>query len=187
MKKLSLALGTILLASSASALAYEDITPSAAYNWVNSADSNVIIIDVRTREEWGFVGHPAPNAADADTPGAGLAGKVHNVSLKVEDDGQMIKNKWFVEDVKQLMADNPNATIITMCRSGSRSVAAAKLLEEAGFSNVYNMVGGFEGGRDELGYRGKTEGWKNSGLPYLADCDGRGYVPRSIPRDSLNK
>lgn len=187
MKKLSIVTGAALLAASGTVLAYEDITPTAAYDWVNSPDANVVILDVRTREEWGFVGHPAPNDADGDTPGTGLAGKVHNVSLKVEDKGLLVDNKWFLDDVKKLFADNPNVTIITMCRSGKRSVAAAKVLEAAGF-NVFNMVGGFEGGRDTLGYRGKANsGWKNSGLPYLADCDGRGYVPRSVTHDSLNK
>lgn len=164
---------------SAPVMAYENVTPSEAYNLATS-DPNVVILDVRTREEWGFVGHPAPNAIG---DGAALTGKVFNISIQVENNGQMVPNKWFLDDVKEKFKDNPNVTIITMCRSGHRSAAAAEILEQAGL-NVLNMSTGFEGGKDMYGYRTQT-GWANEGLPYLKDCDGNGYIPRSVPLDAL--
>ncbi|MDA8193595.1 MAG: rhodanese-like domain-containing protein [Thermaerobacter sp.] len=35
-------------------------------------------------------------------------------------------------------------TVVVVCRSGSRSGRAAELLMEAGFRNVYNMIGGMQ-------------------------------------------
>lgn len=37
---------------------------------------------------------------------------------------------------------NPNDEILVYCRSGLRSAAAMKFLNENGFSKVYNLVGG---------------------------------------------
>lgn len=61
-------------------------------------------------------------------------------------------------------------TPILICRSGGRSVTAARLLKRAGFKNLFNIKHGFEGGRDENGYR-LVNGWKNSGLPYTYRLD----------------
>lgn len=38
--------------------------------------------------------------------------------------------------------DKQNEEVIVMCRSGSRSAKATKLLQEKGFSNVKNLKGG---------------------------------------------
>ena len=75
----------------------------------------------------------------------------------------LIVNTQFVKDVERLLSKD--AVIITMCRSGKRSVAAAEALEDAGFTNVYNMLTGFEGVKDANGYRTEN-GWKVDGLPY---------------------
>ena len=72
---------------------------------------------------------------------------------------------------RKLAADAP---IILMCRSGDRSAAAANLLAEAGFKNVYSVVDGYEG---DLATEGpKTgqravNGWKNAGLPWSYKLD----------------
>jgi rhodanese-related sulfurtransferase len=51
-----------------------------------------------------------------------------------------------------------------MCRSGVRSIDAAKALEAAGYTNVSNMLYGFEGTKvDDNGYR-TINGWKNANL-----------------------
>ena len=82
----------------------------------------------------------------------------------------MIVNPTFQSDVQGLFASNPNAVLITQCRSGDRSVAAATLLESNGYQ-VKNMVTGFEGGKDMYGYR-TVNGWANDGLPYSYDAAG---------------
>lgn len=158
-----------LALSSATVSAYENVTPNDAYNLATS-DPDTVILDVRTRYEWGFVGHPAE---DKTGFGAALDGKVANVAFMVVDGSDLSPNKYFIEDVKKLMESNPNMKFITMCRSGSRSKAAAEALEAAGIP-VSNMLEGFEGGKDDNGYR-TLNGWKNHGLPYVASCDGNGY------------
>jgi len=154
----------LLMAFSANAFAYVgDVTPSEAAKMV--ADEGAFILDVRTPQEWNWVGHPGQNkAGDGDY----LEGYVLNVAYEVYHEGYskgdvLIVNTQFVKDVKRLL--DKNAVIITMCRSGSRSVKAADTLTGAGFINVYNMQTGFEGDKDNFGYR-TMNGWKVDGLPY---------------------
>jgi len=46
--------------------------------------------------------------------------------------------------------------VILQCASGTRSLLAARALKELGYTNVYNLVGGFNS-------------WKDRGLPWVAD------------------
>jgi rhodanese-related sulfurtransferase len=48
----------------------------------------------------------------------------------------------------------PRDNVIFVCAAGIRSEAAAKVAEESGFSNVYNLSGG-------------TRSWVNAGLPLV--------------------
>ena len=41
-----------------------------------------------------------------------------------------------------------------------------KVLENAGFSDVYNVLHGFEGDLDENFHRGHKSGWRFDGLPW---------------------
>lgn len=163
----TLALGMTFLGAAA-AQAYTDITPAEARAWAAS-DTNVYILDVRTEAEWRWVGHPGKNKlGDGDD----LVGKVVNIAYMIDTKGGFAVNPSFVSDVAEVFASNPDVVLITMCRSGQRSIAAALALEAVGFANAYNMVTGFEGGSDSLGYRTKN-GWKVDGLPYTTS--GAGY------------
>ncbi len=166
-----------LLVFSGNASAYEDVTPTVAYDMVTCPETmgedcpGAIILDVRTLSEWIWVGHPGENKLDE---GADLEGYVMNIAYKVHHKGkskadQLIVNNRFVKDVEKLIAKD--VQIITLCRSGGRSVEAALVLEAAGFEFVYNMVTGFEGGKDASGYR-TLSGWKVDGLPYNFSKDG---------------
>lgn len=170
MKKSRLFSASIALLLSTTAFAFDNVTPTDAYN-LATTDPDTMILDVRTRYEWGFVGHPTEDKAGN---GAELAGKVANVSFMVVDGEDLSPNQYFIEDVNKILAKNPNMKFITMCRSGSRSAAAAATLEALGIP-VSNMIEGFEGGKDANGYR-TVNGWKNSSLPYAAACDGNGYA-----------
>jgi len=55
-------------------------------------------------------------------------------------------NPNFVDDVIAV-SDNKNKQIILICHTGSRSTAAAKLLSNNGFSNVWQIVGGMNSWR----------------------------------------
>ena len=143
-----------------SALSFEEITPVDAYEMATT-DANTFILDVRTIAEWKWVGHPGENKLGE---GAALQGKVINISSRIEKKGQMVVNKSFLKDVDDVFYDNPDVTLITMCRSGGRGAAAAQILEDNGY-NVFNMVEAFQGSSDARGYR-TVNGWVVSGLPY---------------------
>jgi len=141
------------------AYAYDDIIPVTAYTM---ATGDAYIIDVRTDAEWTWIGHPGENKIGE---GADLDGKVVNISWKKDVKGVLIVNPTFVSDVQEVFA--PNTTLILMCRSGKRSVDASLALEAAGFTNVFNMLNGFQGQKTPEGYRDVPDsGWVNSGLPY---------------------
>ncbi|OOZ35667.1 rhodanese-like domain-containing protein [Solemya velesiana gill symbiont] len=69
-------------------------------------------------------------------------------------------------DQKGLGKDNK---IILMCRSGSRSAKAARVLHIAGYEYVYSVIVGFEGDKEKIGpNKGQriVNGWKSSNLPW---------------------
>ncbi|MDH3666843.1 MAG: rhodanese-like domain-containing protein [Paracoccaceae bacterium] len=56
--------------------------------------------------------------------------------------------------------------VFVICRSGGRSAIAARQLVDAGYTNVWNLVEGFEGDKNpETGQR-ELNGWRNAGLPW---------------------
>lgn len=164
MKKLMMVLAVAFFCTvcASSVFAYEDLTPSEAYE-LATTNPNAFIIDVRTDEEWTWVGHPGANKLDE---GAELEGKVVSIEhKKVNRNGELVINRRFVKEVNCTFDDDREVILIMMCRSGGRSVEAALRLEEAGYTNIKNMVTGFEGGKDVYGYR-TVNGWRNDGLPY---------------------
>ena len=158
----------------ASAFSFETITPKDAYELVANY-TDVYILDVRTQAEWQWVGHPGVNGHDE---GAVLEGKVVNIAFKIDCGvvGEKPElNLDFAEDVIDTF--DSDVILITMCRSGPRGAAAAKILE--GKYKVMNMEGGFEGGLDKRGYR-KVGGWVNKNLPY--NYQGWGYQKGTCPK-----
>lgn len=127
-----------------------------------------IIIDVRTIEEY-VGGHP-PNAYSIPFPH--IYNRQHDPA-KGEYIGQDPED--FVAAVNAL--DLPKDTlIITMCRTGYRSVLAGNLLAEEGYTNVRNMWEGFKG-RLKQNLAGEYvdldgDGEVNSSDPYSGDLDG---------------
>ena len=181
-----LVLGTVLTAS-----AFDNIGPQDAYDMLTGEDT--YLLDVRTPSEWHWVGHPGQ---DKCGNGDFLDGKVINIPFKLWAYDPNSKeyteelNKFFDEEVARQF--DPEDTIILMCRSGSRSSSASgeledpthpacKRLEELGFYNIYNMVEGFEGGKDECGYRTLDAGWKNKRLPYNYSNNGI-WIPQQKGR-----
>ena len=143
-----------------SAYSFVTITPQESYDIVTT-DANAFLLDVRTAAEWKWVGHPG---ADQRGEGAALEGKVINISLLITKKGLFVVNRGFLRDVDEAFEDNPDVTLITMCRSGARGAAAAQILEDNGY-DVMNMGEAFQGSADPGGYR-TINGWTNSGLPY---------------------
>lgn len=117
-------------------------------------DEGAHLVDVRTTAEWSYVGVP-----DLDAIGK-------RATLIVWQDfpsGEINPN--FVADLARagLSKEEP---IYFLCRSGARSLAAARTAEAAGYKAAFNVADGFEGPPDEDGHRGRIAGWKAAGLPW---------------------
>ena len=123
-----------------------DLTPTEAHALLNDRE-NSVLVDCRTRAEWNFVGFPD-------------IANTRFVEWTTFPDGS--RNENFVKDVAGgLGQDQP---IVVICRSGGRSAAGATALTEAGFTEVYNVLEGFEGDVDAEGHR--SGGWRGADLPW---------------------
>ncbi|MDH5424798.1 MAG: rhodanese-like domain-containing protein [Gammaproteobacteria bacterium] len=148
--------GYLLLALTTSAYVYADgnrydlprnyhseVSAAKAYILTNhdkgnvgeSEFNNAIIIDVRTVEEYG-AGHP-PKASNIPFP------HIHSRPNKPDIYIPQLPEQ-FVSDVIAAYPDR-NTPILTLCRTGYRSVLAANLLADAGYTNVRNIWQGFVG------------------------------------------
>ena len=74
-------------------------------------------------------------------------------------------NGDFVENMRQAGL-TPDNKLYFLCRSGVRSLAAARAAQAAGFPHAYNIADGFEGPPDGDGHRGRVSGWKAEELPW---------------------
>ena len=141
------------------------VTAKEAYDKWKADPEKVKILDVRTTEEFLYVGH----AAMAWNVPLLLQSYAWDASAKRFP---MNPNPDFLAQVKAIVT--PADTILITCRSGGRSATAVNRLAEAGYKNVYTIIDGFEGdavddpGSISHGLRLRN-GWKNSGLPYTYD------------------
>jgi rhodanese-related sulfurtransferase len=146
------------------------VMPKEAYAMWQASPEQVNILDVRTFEEYTFVGHleMAHNVPllypKYDPKGPSLPGRPPGCYGEI--------NPGFIPTVNELYA--PTDTILVYCATGGRAAMAINMLAQAGYVNVYNVVNGLEGDRvDDPGsvYHGKhmRNGWKNSGLPWGFD------------------
>ncbi|MEM7193087.1 MAG: rhodanese-like domain-containing protein [Pseudomonadota bacterium] len=137
------------------------LTPKDAHLALTK-NPEIIFIDVRDPIEAAFAGHA--DSVDKVIP---LSIATHEVNPKT---GQyrMAGNTNFLADVDAFVAaegkskDDP---IFVSCRSGGRSAAAAQKLIDAGYTNVWNLVEGFEGDNAPDGTR-TLNGWRNADLPW---------------------
>ncbi len=121
-----------------------DISVTLAHQWWQAGDA--VLVDVRTDAERAWVGFvpEASNIAWKQWPG-------------------MAMNPEF--DQALLAAVPQGKKVVLLCRSGVRSIAAAKRATELGLQ-AYNILEGFEGDPDDAGHRGQRGGWRFNGLPW---------------------
>lgn len=124
-----------------------DIAPFTAHTWWQKGDA--VLVDVRTDAEREWVGQ---------VPGA--------IAVPWKQWPGMAINPHF--DAALQAAVPPGKKVLLLCRSGVRSVAAAKRATELGLE-AYNILEGFEGDADEQAQRGHRGGWRMRGLPW---CQG---------------
>lgn len=137
---------------------YGDLTPEEAWELLSS-DPKARLVDVRTTPEWMFVGGPDL----APIGGTVLREEWQSYPSMQVDPG-------FVPRLDKALAAagaEKGSPVLFLCRSGGRSAAAAAAMTGAGYERCFNIVGGFEGQRDEHGHRGTVEGWKTADLPWV--------------------
>ena len=111
--------------------------------------ADILFLDVRMEIEAQYVGRP---------PGAVNIPWVDYPDFK-PDAAQ------FVQAVEKL-SPAKDTPVVLICRSGQRSVDAGIALEKAGFTQVINVLEGFEGELDDNNQRGTESGWRFDGLPW---------------------
>lgn len=143
------------------------VTAKEAYEKWKADPERVKVIDVRTPEEYLFVGH-AEMARNIPI------GFVKHQWDAAKQEPVFVPNPDFISSAKRWFSAGD--TLLVTCRSGGRSALAVNALAKAGFSNAYNIIDGMEGGlvndpgSANHGKRMK-DGWKNSGSPWTYDVD----------------
>jgi len=184
---------TLCAASGLRAAEPKKILSIEAYDMLNTVP-DTYLIDVRTRAEYQFVGHPYA---------AHLFPYLFFTPKFSKMDGRyaylMEKNKAFVEQVGKVFKKKDN--LILLCSDGRRSAQAAKELLEAGFEKVFCVEDGFEGPEfpffkdtnqnkfyRQLAKRNKVHGfghrrhygWQWWGLPWTYEMDPKYIYPPDL-------
>lgn len=121
-----------------------DVPAMLAWQWVQAGEA--VLVDVRTDAERAWVG---------EVPGA--------VAVAWKQWPGMAPNPDFDAQLRAAVPAGRKAVLL--CRSGVRSVAAARRATELGLQ-AYNILEGFEGDPDDQAQRGHQGGWRWHGLPW---------------------
>lgn len=139
--------------------AVQELLPTHTWDRLEK-DPEAVLIDVRTKAEWCFVGKP-----DLSSLGRSI--------LQIEwcEYPDMSVNPRFVEEVKKLLDGSHPSAVFFICRSGARSLNAARVVlasidDAHDAPALFNVTEGFEGDLDAKKQRGGLNGWKARGLPW---------------------
>jgi rhodanese-related sulfurtransferase len=164
-----------------------------AFDMLNTVP-DTYLVDIRTRAEYQFVGHPF---------------KAYNypflffTTTFAKDEEKpsylLVKNKAFIEQIGKAFKKTDN--LLLLDRDGTRSAQAAKELLAAGYKNVFDVYDGFEGSEfpsfDEpnkhkyyrqlakrnniYGFEQRRHsGWQFWGLPWTYDMDPKCVYPPDL-------
>jgi rhodanese-related sulfurtransferase len=126
----------------------KNLTPRAAWSEISSTP-DALFLDVRMEIESLYVGRP---------PGV--------VNIAWYEYPELIPQPEIFIAAVEREAGRKDRAIYLICRSGKRTIAAAKALDAAGFTDVTNITEGFEGELDEKFHRSTQSGWRYAGLPW---------------------
>lgn len=131
-------------------------------------NKNATLIDVRSPSEIMFIG--SASRTDIYVPFMTLDTRAYG---KKHNNYAMKKNKYALKEIiyeldkKDVKKDEP---IFITCRSGSsRAAPVVNQLASKGYTNVWTIIDGFEGGKVKQGkYKGERvkDGWLHSGLAW---------------------
>lgn len=143
---------------SSEAVHIEDVPVEEAWARLEK-DPGSVLIDVRTRAEWTFVG----------LPDLGKIGKrVLTVEWQTSPDSKI--DAGFSERLTAVLdaaGANKDSELFFICRSGARSRMAAEAIAGVGYQRCRNVADGFEGPLDASRHRGQVAGWKAAGLSWV--------------------
>jgi len=169
-----------------------EILSIEAYDMLNTVP-DTYLIDIRTRAEYQFVGHPKRAYLFPYMFLSNQFGK--------DQEGNYLyilgpKNKNFIQEISKVFKKTDNLLIIG--RDGTRSAMAVKDLRKAGFKKVFHVIDGFEGPEFPsftdanrhrfyrqlakrnniygLGHR-RYYGWQWWGLPWTYEIDPKYIYP----------
>jgi len=124
------------------------LTPREAWALIQQ-QPDALFVDVRMEIESLYVGRP---------PGVENIPWYEYPDLTPDPQG-------FAQAVEREAGDKAR-TVVLICRSGKRTVDAGEALEAVGFTDVVNVLQGFEGGLDDNFHRSTVSGWRFEGLPW---------------------
>jgi len=135
------------------------MTPVTAYAALEG-DPTAVLVDVRTRAEWTYVGVPDLSVLGREA-----------VLVEWRTWPDMAVNPEFPERVVAAAGGTLPEQVFFICRSGARSLEAARAISDFARSQglapvCVNVAEGFEGDLDDQRRRGRTNGWKAHGLPW---------------------
>jgi len=127
------------------------LTPAEAYALLQQS-SEALLVDVRTAAELAWVGKPLVDDS-----------QYKHIEWTRYPGG--VPNPDFLDSLRA--AAGLDTPVFLLCRSAARSKSAAKAAAEVGFTQVYDILEGFEGDKDAEGHRKSVGGWCWRGLPWV--------------------
>lgn len=134
------------------------LLPTEAWTWLQAETARraalglepPLFVDVRMEIESLYVGRPP--------------GVVHVAWYEYPD--LTADPQAFATAVEREAGGDKTRPLLLICRSGKRTLDAAKALEAAGFADVSHVVHGFEGDLSDDFKRSSLNGWRFEGLPW---------------------
>ena len=118
-------------------------------------DPDAVLIDIRTKAEWSYVGAPDLSAIGREP-----------IFVEWLLFPAMSENPDFFDELAA-HGVSPDKAAIIMCRTVNRSGKAVLAMTEKGYPRSYLLLDGFEGSHDGNKHRGHRDGWKAAGLPWV--------------------
>lgn len=131
-----LAAAPVMLSSALPSSAQQVTRMEAPEAHEKALKGEIILVDIRTPQEWQQTGVPA---------------SAHAITMHQDPQA-------FLSSLLNATGGNSNFPVAVICRTGSRSASLAGPLSKAGFPNVINVAEGVAGGWN-------GQGWKKHGLP----------------------
>ena len=137
-------------------MAIKQIEPPQAYE-ILQANPDAVYLDVRTEEEFAQ-GH--------------AAGAINIPVVFLKPGAAPEPNDSFLAVAEKMLP--PDKKLVVGCMAGGRSQRACEILEQAGYSDLTNIRGGFGGARDATGAV-VVAGWREAGLPVTRELGDSAY------------